>query len=1392
MKKIASTNTKTAQKFLRTRFNTLVELSDWNDELKNHHFADLFLKEAIKLSKVIKFAAEDEQKEDEIKEQLVDKKPENEYEVDYDKVEDVNPEPFESNVSYQYGKKDDVFRLLEKEEQLVSVPENQLADVNEILNSFKSKLAEGGSDISKCLFSLAQFVSDNLKTYFELTYDEDGINEMIMISLFHYFNLSRVDFTSFGFNTTAKFRDLINAIKNNTILPSNVEYMKELIFVDRDRKQITSNLDNQLRELYKDLNDNDRNILVDFWVKFQNSINAPNPFNTIKYFNPQKLLDLIAKVKVKSIVPVAFPFSHEVITLYAITRNLPYETIEKIFNNKIYDKHFWNTFRSKQSENILKIFNGGDFITFGLFDGNFEKIFNSFDFLYVKPVIKKLDKKTDIYMSNEIVSNFISRNTNQGIYTKSSSDNEYPLSFLTNLIMLAENDDKVIDTLQNTYSTYNKQTDIIAHQIAIEKDPAVLEALRDLHFRESSEIGRSEFFIWAPLLRCDLYLAQQLIEKIYGKKEEDIKLQFQGEGDLNSLPIFEVDCKILLQWLNKYLNFFYYEKQFNNNLTVRYFTFKDLSPYLSLAFNLLGNDILNYNPREVNFIIKVANPSQDNITKLKDGFDFEKIKTIIDNNKKIFSYKYNVDFTYESLPKDLFEILPIYSNNPAVYNIKLEDLREYSTRSRLYNKSISDRQFPYEDEKSVYEIDIFASLAMCPEGDQFLGRLIPEDAKLDDSEKLREIGDSFRKNKDNFYGNYRTLLFFKGLCFRNNISYIPQKYLSLSDNDLALILQDLPNSGKGLVTGIIDYYKNPIINGLEQNYKKLMACKASIAKSRGYSNLVEGSLQYNKILFAIYKNFQIRGRDQNLILMIFDIIDENYESSDDAFISYYPDLSDYYNIPFIESIFKKLEYEVKDRYEDKILCLHYLDLIWKSFGSQYRDNLKYIPENDPRFPEIYEKIVSDYEIGISKYEAQRLENQYASKLTKKSLNNFTQSLRDEILTLSFRVIQIFGNSTKIILDKVAKALYVREDPNKTFDTATYQEKKDILHDLGNILPENTEQNFKGLDAFIIRHYSLANVNKLMKISSIWNNNIQIYDENYQVVGNEIVRNLVNKYSLDELINFLTMSSIASLAENLKDDIKDKNFLMAFGSRLLSTDDDNDNVEYEYLDNTRKRALFIGCQDIYLAGLKIPLPSFAKFDKTINGVRMSFLPRNDPSGMFLGIDSGCCQNPLGYAASCAYDGHLNPRAAFCIWETSSGRILQAYTWSDENGNVCFDSFETIGGDAFYKSSVKKAVGDLLYAFGEYLGDKVVVGGSKTNQYINAASYGYLLKNPTKTHKSIAGNTNVRELLGDFSPNGKSFYRSDSDEQYLIYGNPNNVKNKIDDTYDDDDYDDEDDE
>jgi len=136
--------------------------------------------------------------------------------------------------------------------------------------------------------------------------------------------------------------------------------------------------------------------------------------------------------------------------------------------------------------------------------------------------------------------------------------------------------------------------------------------------------------------------------------------------------------------------------------------------------------------------------------------------------------------------------------------------------------------------------------------------------------------------------------------------------------------------------------------------------------------------------------------------------------------------------------------------------------------------------------------------------------------------------------------------------------------------------------------------------------------------------------------------------------------------------------------------------------------------------------------------------------------------INKAASCAYDGHLNPLACFAVFEVNNELIFQSYVWSDEEGNVCFDSIETANRNYYKQQNLISAARLLMKKFSSSISGRCVVGSNRI-ELIDRLPNKDLLKNPTTTNNL----DHVSNLLITYSINRNDrLYTADSSVQYLV--------------------------
>ena len=398
---------------------------------------------------------------------------------------------------------------------------------------------------------------------------------------------------------------------------------------------------------------------------------------------------------------------------------------------------------------------------------------------------------------------------------------------------------------------------------------------------------------------------------------------------------------------------------------------------------------------------------------------------------------------------------------------------------------------------------------------------------------------------------------------------------------------------------------------------------------------------------------------------------------------------------------------------------------------------------------IIDKLLNDSDNFIPEVYGIKLNFSNNIKLPK-SKSNIWLNTFDEILQSAGKIIAVFGVDTYRILDKFSiKLCQSRGLPVKGFkNIPDLGLKSTIIHDLGNLLPKNVSAKNEGLADYYLLYLGFDDKN-LKFVADAWNNEISLVDEDMNFLESGFVREFAKENDPTKLSKLIKRSNAKSLFENLQP--KSTKFALDFIDNF-----DIPNVKMD--DSSPKKILYRGCEDIYLRGLEVPMPSWSDFKATEGDMTLRFLPREDPRGMMLGKITECCQHPENYAASCAYDGHLNPLAAFAVFEINNQIIYQSYVWSDKDGNVCFDSSEASKRD--YKADrdkISKAK-SLLVDFSKSISGKCTIGNNFLGFYNNTEN----LKNPTETYQRDY----VQALLNKFSPNRGRFYNSDSSRQYKI--------------------------
>lgn len=84
-----------------------------------------------------------------------------------------------------------------------------------------------------------------------------------------------------------------------------------------------------------------------------------------------------------------------------------------------------------------------------------------------------------------------------------------------------------------------------------------------------------------------------------------------------------------------------------------------------------------------------------------------------------------------------------------------------------------------------------------------------------------------------------------------------------------------------------------------------------------------------------------------------------------------------------------------------------------------------------------------------------------------------------------------------------------------------------------------------------------------------------------------------------------------------------------------------------------------------------------------GFKVEILAKNDPRGMTIGVDTGCCMTLGGASDTCIWAGYEDPRYSFLVLSDANGRVRAQsliYVNSDSQGNdvLVFDNIEANAG------------------------------------------------------------------------------------------------------------------
>lgn len=451
---------------------------------------------------------------------------------------------------------------------------------------------------------------------------------------------------------------------------------------------------------------------------------------------------------------------------------------------------------------------------------------------------------------------------------------------------------------------------------------------------------------------------------------------------------------------------------------------------------------------------------------------------------------------------------------------------------------------------------------------------------------------------------------------------------------------------------------------------------------------------------------------------------------------------------FFQKYFKENPIDInllrsKDNENNSLIDVNIFRSTFQKFGNDMYKEFLCGRDCDKKLQELYNMQVLLYKDII-----------YPEKIVDEA--QFSLDLNSEGIKNLSRIIQVFRKFTYEILNAYSK----EECKGKGYPVRGYDAipdirlKERIIHDLANLLPDNLpDRPLVGYSQYFYNNFLQDKKKNLKMIGNMWNSVMNIYDSDYNVVNSGTVGSFSSLYSIDDLAKLIRIDSFTKLFSQLE--VNNKDFGLSF-AEYIGIEDKSGNV------SSSDKVLYSGLEKVYIDGLSVEMPSWSGFKSTDDGLTLRFLPRKDARGMFLGIITGCCQNPRGQAASCAYDGHLNPLACFAVFEKNNEIIFQSYVWSDNEGNVCFDSIETADRNYYKQQDLLNSAKTLIIEFSKSINGRCTVGSNNLG-FDKRVSRNDKLYNPTITNDIDY----VSELLIDYSVNGnRSFYSSDSEYQYQV--------------------------
>ena len=735
---------------------------------------------------------------------------------------------------------------------------------------------------------------------------------------------------------------------------------------------------------------------------------------------------------------------------------------------------------------------------------------------------------------------------------------------------------------------------------------------------------------------------------------------------------------------------------------------------LNVAFTRLGNELFKYPPLLID--------------------------EICNNISKVFSYD---DPKVFELPSK------IMANNPDFSSFTEDEqknaLRFFRANENYieipYNKILNFKKFSEipQSETAANHLLMFGELTP-----QWVKRTPRNTGYSTSPELLKQVGKEILDNGF-FLGSIDTVF----TLFTNN---------SVSDENKNRPLQELiiaKNAAKSSNQSELDE-KLLLVDQVKESIRKAAEINPE------YKALVPGSRDYYYIVSYLCHNYSVRGqsvqsflklRDMRMKARITDQFSINYDQSTADVIKTVisetglePTSTNYKKVFNIYELARRYKTFSYDNISDNLFIATLINIVNKykneydiyydkSNSGEIVDLLKqYIL--DPNVPEF--KIVNNLDFIITEEDRNFYDGHYDA------IDPYYNNIANTV--------SIFGRLLPVVLDKFAQT-YLKMSNIKNINDIPLNRFRETCDKFFENLPTKS-QDYRGFGQFFIQRFKkVSDLGEIRKIGEDWNSTLRIFDENNRVVGTEVLRDIALRHSMEELSYMLQMTFFSEIYEDYENANRD--FVKVF-CKYDSYFENAKKYENDKRITSRKYPLR---EKIYLDSLNVPLPSWANYRKTIHKpnskskITLRFLPRSDARGLYLGVIADCCQHLDSQAACCAIDGQLSPKAAFMIFELDGEWIAQCYTWEDNIGNICIDSFETIGDEAYHSDTNRQVIKDLLIDFAKSSSnDNIITIGSNRFDFDPTS---YKLRNPTQSYFDY---TDTLDYI--------SLYRADHENQSVI--------------------------